>query len=100
MRITNDGCTAFSEEVEIVYLGLANELSDRAKIYPNPVTDHLIVECAKCLSSDKIIIRNLLGNTLINVSYSEYLDISLPTGIYSIELHTSDGIFVGRLGVE
>ncbi len=72
-----------------------NATTFEAKIYPNPITDVLTIETS-INSEGEIIICNLLGQVLVNQSFSESekttmnLDF-LPKGIYWLTLKTNKG---------
>ena len=65
------------------------------KVFPNPVTDHLIITCRDGFTSGKLTISDQLGRTLKEVPVNEInqmVDLSaLPPGIYYYRVMDSKG---------
>lgn len=81
---------------------LASEMfsiSDRIKIYPNPVTNFVNVEFLDNIKIQKIIIVDLSGKTLIEKSEmtNEFNLENLTTGIYFLQIYSSEGNYQTKL---
>lgn len=74
-----------------------NELPDPIKIYPNPVTNMLILETPDKSDVEILNIQGQLIKTLAAEDYKTGVDVSaFPDGVYIVEVKTEKGIVVKR----
>ena len=86
-QIDNDGKEMYSKVISVSLKG-----SDKLKVYPNPVSDLLIVETE--LTSDFQIL-NLLGQQVMNGKAAQRIDVSaLPQGAYFLKMGVAQVKFV------
>lgn len=78
-------------------LGLAENIAEDVRIFPNPVGNAIVIECISGNSILSAEIADLKGNTVIRSEYSKQqslkLDVKrLDPGIYIIRIQTDKGI--------
>lgn len=79
-------------------IGIAeNYISNKLSVYPNPTSSAINITYG-ALPISEIEIINTLGQTVINQSYSKYIDVNfLPNGIYTLKVSTDDNrIFLSK----
>ena len=73
------------------------------QVYPNPVTDQLIIDLGD-LNGNTLEIYNLLGQPMKkNVLKGQIATVDvndIPPGIYLLRINTSDGIIIKQIHVE
>ncbi len=97
------GCTAQSSQLVSVVMSLMDEAQDNLiwQVYPNPMTDRLIVECP-LIRPDmnySIVILNALGQEISRVWPSQKrtemkIDQQLANGIYTVQFQNAAGNFL------
>jgi hypothetical protein len=86
-QLDNDGKETYSKVISVSLKG-----SDKLKVYPNPVSDLLIVETD---IKDDYQILNLLGQQVMNGKATQRIDVStLPEGTYFLKVGTEQMKFV------
>lgn len=93
--IREEGST-LSFHVHFLNVGIAEQESDRLRIYPNPASDQLYVEGSDIQS---LSLCDLLGKTICTLSGSQNsINIStLPSGVYWLRVTTSSGIVTKKI---
>jgi hypothetical protein len=92
------GCMAMSDALSVTAITTGINEIDEIQIFPNPATEFISI---KGISKATIEVFNLQGQA-IQVDYSagqaNQIDISkLQSGVYSMRITTSDGIYVKKL---
>ena len=86
-QIDNDGKETYSKVISVSSKG-----SDKLKVYPNPVSDLLIVETEM---KDDYQILNLLGQQVSSGKAAQRIDVSvLPQGTYFLKVGAEQVKFV------
>ena len=77
-----------------ITLGLNNyDANNSLKIFPNPVTDELNIRIPNMETINNVIIYNLMGQKIIEKNTQTISVSELSTGVYTISVETSEGIF-------
>ncbi len=83
------------------YLGNAEESPLQARVYPNPVTDHLNIQLASPETETEVLLRDAYGRTVYSGPYINSQQIQLPPdqapGIYFITLRTAQQSYTTTL---
>ena len=88
-----DSCT-------IINTGIISSACDNLHIYPDPATDLLYFQTEHTGSFDKIIITNMLGQTVAQYPFASQIHISqLPAAMYIIKVNDSAGNIVKTMRV-
>jgi hypothetical protein len=77
-------------------ISLANEIFDLEKaisLYPNPATDLLHIQLPTSIILEKVTIFNNLGQVVLENNAIDFSLSSISTGVYAVQLQTSEGIF-------
>ncbi len=77
--------------------GIDNPTADNESIVllPNPASDHLTVKSADAVQRIEII--NRMGQTVLSQEGSNIVSLSLPTGIYFVQVYTDKDKFTKKL---
>lgn len=96
-----NGCSSTSAPVIITGIeeSILNEVG--ISIYPNPVTDKLMIEFNKVMTGEtNISIFNALGEKVKSVLMSETkmeIGLDVPAGTYAVEIKTHDAVYTARV---
>lgn len=77
-------------------ISLANEIFDLEKaisLYPNPATDLLHIQLPTSIILEKVTIFNNLGQVVLENNAIDFSLSSISTGVYAVQLQTSEGVF-------
>ncbi|MBR9861612.1 T9SS type A sorting domain-containing protein [bacterium] len=70
-------------------LGITEEETIDFKVYPNPVTEQLFIECD--VNNFIVILRDMQGRVLIEANNKKRLDLSdLNSGLYQVSIHSGN----------
>ncbi len=90
----------FDPEVHLISLNntvtLANEtfeLDKAIEIYPNPVTEVLHIQMPSNISIEKVDFYNNLGQLVLETSTPNITTSTLASGVYQVQIATSEGTF-------
>jgi hypothetical protein len=71
------------------------------RVYPNPTTGRMTIDFGKKYATTQVKITNIIGQLIWKdtVSNQQLLELQLEAiaGIYIIEVHSEEGIFVERI---
>ncbi len=91
VEVVYNSCT--SAPVCATVVGIEDDAFSKIKVYPNPATDNITIECAENIN--KIEVFDVLGRKIIsneNILNNTNVDItSLNNGIYFLIVHTENG---------
>lgn len=99
--ISAEACSDTSDEAELSVLepsGIAEEAMGSLVVYPNPATDMLYVKPILGTSIQNMTVRNMLGQ-VVYTSFANQSQIQVGTfakGVYTLELITDQGTYLGR----
>jgi len=77
-------------------ISLANENFELEKaicLYPNPATDVLHIQLPTSITLEKVTIFNNLGQIVLENNALDFSLSSISSGVYSVQLQTSEGLF-------
>lgn len=97
--IVNDGsCSDTSQCMSVTTAGLASAGFASVKVYPNPVTDRLVIELPGYLDNVSIEVVDAAGRTVLREAGSgtrfELRADNWASGLYTISLRSADGTFL------
>lgn len=102
----HDPSEAVYSKIRSLYRGTENDSLDYAEekslfeLYPNPASAFLTVKTEKSLSTKSVIVRDLMGRSLINLTQTDDLSkinvSDLPVGIYIVEVQLGDTKYYGK----
>lgn len=93
----------FSLEVGSISLSVEELAQNSLEIYPNPVTDVLSIRIDTHMQAKEVSIYNLMGKEVARYSLDASKEInqisttSLSTGVYLVQIQTSEGNFTQKL---
>lgn len=95
VEITQNGCTDTSDCEAITNVGIINNsFNNNLVAFPNPTNGKLYIELGNVFSNVNVIVRNTLGQEVINNNYNSTnkLDLTIDgqPDIYFIEIITND----------
>lgn len=86
-----------SKDNTVTLSHLPFDIEQVIKVYPNPVSDKLIIEIPKYLSFENLSIYNMLGQQVME-SNAETIDLShFDAGIYQLRIKTNSGVFTKKI---
>jgi len=80
-------------------------LDQQIRIYPNPVTDRLLIDCSMPLGEIRVRLYDTFGRLVSEKRYPatsgliEYTVAGLPEGVYSVKVETGSTEVVRRVVV-
>lgn len=84
------------------FVGLKEIDLSNFTIYPNPATDHITIENVEKLEINSIVLSDIEGNVIKSFNYGiKELEVkNLPSGVYFVQIVTSQSIWSERIVVE
>jgi hypothetical protein len=78
--------------------------SNQIKIYPNPANNELLISLSKNCNNSQILIMNVLGETIKNISTTNTetkINISeIENGVYFVKVNTNGSSFLQKLVIQ
>ena len=77
-------------------ISLGNEVFDLEKaisIYPNPSNDKVYIQLPTTITLEKVTIYNNLGQVVLEKNAIDFSLSSINSGVYEVQLQTSEGVF-------
>ena len=105
VAVTQNGCsdTSLCEQISVVYV-MENNFEKIPVIYPNPTPGIITVEMDEIYQELDVILRTITGQLVFKQGYGSsrkyIVEIEASSGIYLIELRSTNKIFKGRIFVE
>jgi hypothetical protein len=99
----NTGCSAFSDEVNAVFVGLEDDINASVTVYPNPFKDEMILTLNDDLLAKgcSYSVLNDLGQTVLTTQHAgktNKIDLSgRSSGLYLIRLSVNGETVVKRI---
>ena len=99
----SNGCSNQASRIIIVYfpVGMAQIAQDNVRLYPNPVTDELVLELPALTEESTVVITDMMGKKIKEEKLKEKVQkISLkglPESTYTITITSSKLVFVAKL---
>lgn len=101
VQVTQNGCTAVSECVEVTGVGVRNTFAEKIKMYPNPVKDNLTLDLGAQYTEVTVKITDVQGQLVekLHVKDSRLIRLTAPyaPGIYLITLVSNEREAVMKL---
>ncbi len=96
VQVIENNCIDTSRCVQIIGLGLNNLSLDQSIIaMPNPTSGRFVIQLSNEFKANKVIVRNILGETIINKTLNATqkieLNINTDNGIYFVEVQATNG---------
>lgn len=86
----SNGCTQWSNLYTFSFIGLGEELAQKASIYPNPFKDHTTLSFAEAQTNTLVELRDIHGKILqtytVNGKSLEIQRDELPVGLYFLQI--------------
>lgn len=103
--ITDNNCTDTSNCINVVVTGiedLKNKATKLVRVYPNPVSDYLMVELEKGTTDLQIELIDLNGKVVLSRNYSSRESIKLPIqdlakGVYFLKIQTKENLEIVKI---
>jgi poly(3-hydroxybutyrate) depolymerase len=101
--VTSGGFNINFFELQEKTVGVNQQLIQKVKIYPNPVSNKIVIN-ASDFKFDKIEIFDAQGKMVVNktLNYAPELEIpiSLPDGVYSVRLSNGNDFYLSRIVIQ
>jgi hypothetical protein len=103
VAVTKAGCTDTSACYTVTGIGVEEDLmAGKVVVYPNPVRDYLVVRLPEGISIAQMKILSISGQVLVNQGIENHTQwpVSLPSGVYFLEISTTSFSTVQRIVIE
>lgn len=102
VSIVKNGCTVYSDCEYVTITGVGESINTEFTLYPNPVTENLIVNLGFTSKSVKVVVMNVMGaeintRTFSNTESFELAMADLPSGVYFLRIKTDTRNFFTKI---
>ncbi|MFP5470940.1 MAG: T9SS type A sorting domain-containing protein, partial [Bacteroidia bacterium] len=94
--ITKGGCTVESPCFSFTFVGVETQSEQRAKIYPNPASDNVVIELAELHPNTTMTVVDVTGKVVKEMAVTtkrNTINVSeFASGVYFVKITSEQGI--------